>query len=415
MGVLPEEIRLTPAQEQEAIAVQKHLHANPELSQQEHETAKYLREQFLAIPLPAGVERQVTTAANTGFGVSFRNGEGPVVGFRADMDGLPVRELTGLPYASQRTQVSAEDGEESPVMHACGHDSHMAAALGIARQLLAHPDLWQGTVVFILQEAEEIGQGAKAMLADGFWDRLPHPEVLYGAHVIPRPAGTISMYPGGVTTATDGFSITVRGKSGHGSAPHTSIDPIVIGASIVMRLQTIAARETDPDRMAVVTVGSFRAGNRWNVIPAEAELKITTRSRDAETRQIIFDAVHRIARAEAAAAGAPEPEIKVLTRVPATENDPGETNRLAQLFAAEFGEENMVPEPFGFSEDFSEFARYLDIPYVFWLYGGFSEAQMNRPGGPVANHSPYFYADPELSLPTAIHAGLVAILSRLGK
>ncbi len=411
---LPETMKLTPRERAEAIEVQKYLHAHPELSTQEQKTSAYLLGHLEAIELPAGVTRQVSRAGRTGFGVAFRNGEGPVVAYRADMDGLPVKELTGLEFASTATQAS-ETGDVVPVMHACGHDSHMAAALGAARKLLANPEQWAGTVVFIFQEAEEIGKGAETMLRDGFWNDLPRPEVLYGAHVVGRPAGQMDVYPGGVTTATDGFKITIRGVSGHGSAPQTAIDPIVIGAAIVMRLQTIAARETDPDKTAVVTVGSFRSGSRWNIIPLRAELLLTTRSRDEHTRGVIRNALVRIVNAEAAAAGAPEPIIEQIVSVPATENDPAETSRITEIFTEVFGADHMVPEPFTFSEDVSEFARELDIPYVFWLYGGFSEAQMNREGGPVTNHSPYFYADPELSLEPAVHAALAAILSRVGK
>ncbi|MDY5132844.1 amidohydrolase [Actinotignum urinale] len=430
--MLPVELLPTDEELRTLHEAQKEFHRFPERSLQEVATAKRLRTKLENMECGPGVTLEFVESASTpGFACVMRNGEGPCVGYRADMDGLPVQEDTGLPFAS----------ENEGVMHACGHDSHMAVFLGAARAFAAHPQLWSGTIVFIAQAAEESAEGAHLMIKDGMWDRMPHPEVMYGAHVVPRPAGWVSLYPGGALPGSEGYEIIMRGRGGHGSQPHTAIDPVVLGASVVMRLQTIVARMTNPDKNAVVTVGKFVAGTTDNIIPDSAQLLINTRFRDEETGKIIGDGIARIARAEAEASGAPEPFIRCIRHVVATTNEPEATERLRRelveaaekVFANHANEDgqsgfsrggglpecaplNIVKESFGFSEDFVYWGDAIGVPSVFWLYGGMGSEQVEKFGeNPPANHSPFFYADPEASLEPALRVALVAIHGRVGK
>ncbi|MDK8782159.1 amidohydrolase [Actinotignum sp. GS-2025g] len=410
---LPEEFHLTASDRATMTADFQYFHANPELSFQEVETSRALRARLEAIDLSGEITRQIIPVTDTGFACVLRNGPGPVVGYRADMDGLPVAERTGLAYASRATGIDAS-GKNVPVMHACGHDSHMTIALALARVFAAHPQLWRGTIVFVFQPSEENGLGARAMVEAGLWEKAPRPQIMYGGHVVPRPAGWVNLYPGGVLPGSDGFEIIVHGVGGHGSQPHRAVDPIVIGSAIVTRLQTIRSRMTDPDRNAVVSVGVFQAGSQDNIIPDTARLCINTRFRDEETRAIINTGIERIVRAEALAAGAPEPLIRQIRQVDATVNDDAAVAALRDVIGAEFGEENLASETFGFSEDFAVLGQAAGAQSVFWLFGGFSPEQLNPASGePASNHSPDFYADPELSLEPAYRVGACALYSQV--
>ncbi|WP_406101384.1 amidohydrolase [Streptomyces sp. NBC_01003] len=277
------------------------LHSHPELSMQEHRTAGIVAAEL------RGQGWEVTEGVGgTGVVGVLRNGEGPVVALRADMDGLPVREATGLDYASTDTALSP-DGEPVPLMHACGHDLHTAALLGATGQLAAHRELWRGTLLAIFQPGEETAAGARAMLADGLLERFPRPDVVLGQHVGPLPLGSVATRPGVVMAAADSLRARLLGRGGHGSAPHATVDPVVMAAATVMRLQGIVAREVSPTESAVVTVGSLRAGTKENIIPDEAELKINIRTFDAAVRERVLAAVRRTVEGEAATSGAPRP------------------------------------------------------------------------------------------------------------
>lgn len=253
------------------------------------------------------------------------SGQGPVVLLRADMDALPVREATGLAYASTRTAVDAE-GNDVPVMHACGHDLHVTCLLGATALLAANRDAWRGTVVAVFQPAEEVG-GAPHMIEDGFLERFPRADICLAQHVAPAPAGLVGLRPGPMMAASDGLAVRLHGRGGHGSTPAATVDPVVMAAAVVMRLQTIVAREVAADQAAVVTVGSLHAGTKENIIPDTAELTMTVRSTTPAVRAQVLKAVERIVHAEAAASAAPkEPEITVLNSFPLTSNDPEATS-----------------------------------------------------------------------------------------
>ncbi len=279
------------------------LHRHPELSFQETRTAgvvtRHLAE--LGIEFEEGIGK-------TGVVGVIRNGEGPVVWLRADMDALPVKELTGLEYASTARGTDPA-GTDVPVMHACGHDMHVTALLGALERLLATKDEWSGTIVAVFQPAEEYGAGSQAMIADGVLDRFPKPDIVLGQHVTPLPAGTIGVRGGTQMAASDGLTVTLLGRGGHGSRPHSTIDPVVMAAATVMRLQTIVSREVDPRDVAVVTVGSIHAGLKNNIIPAEAKLELSLRYPDDEARARVLAKVERVVRAEAQASGAEEEPV----------------------------------------------------------------------------------------------------------
>ncbi len=376
-------------------AFYRDLHEHPELSFQEERTAARVAARLTA----AGFE--VTTGVGgTGVVGVLRNGAGGSVLLRADMDALPIRENDAVPYRSNATAVGP-DGETGPVMHACGHDTHVTALVGAAEQLAATREHWSGTVLAVFQPAEEIGAGARAMLDDGFLDRFPHYDVALGQHIVSAPSGHLYARPGVFMAAADSLRVTVFGRGGHASAPQTTVDPIVIASAIVLRLQTIVARELAATDVAVVTVGSFRAGTKENVIPAEAELKLNIRTFDAEVRRRVLAAVARIVAAEAAAAGAPrEPEITPINAFPLLVNDEAATRRVLAGFTAAFGAE--VVHEAGrkpASEDFGTFGTALGVPSVFWNFGGFPDSLYEHPDQPQlavaagtapGNHSPDF-------------------------
>jgi len=369
------------------------LHRHPELSFQETRTAGVVTRTLteLGVPFEEGVGR-------TGVVATIRNGDGPVVWLRADMDALPVEERTGLPYASTARGVDPA-GQDVPVMHACGHDMHVTALLGALERLVATTGEWSGTIVAVFQPAEEYGAGSRAMLADGVLERHPAPTVVLGQHLTPLPAGVIGVRPGTQMAASDGLTVTLHGRGGHGSRPHSTIDPILMAAATIMRLQTVVSREVDPREVAVVTVGSIHAGLKHNIIPAEATLQLSLRYPDDVGRARLLEKVERVVRAEAAASGAErEPTIVTDHTLPPTINEEGATARVTAAFRRAFGEASVVdPGMFTGSEDVSWFARDAGAPLVFWFWGGVDQELYARAvdGGTIdrdvpTNHSPFF-------------------------
>lgn len=386
------------------------LHANPELSFQEVETAAKLAARARALGFE--VTEQV---GKTGVVAVMRNGDGPTVMLRADMDGLPLVEKTGLPYASKRTAIPAS-GVETGVMHACGHDTHMAAWIGTAQLLSERKDEWQGTLVMILQPAEEIGEGALAMLEDGLYTRFPKPDYVLGFHDAAQfPAGMIGYSPGYALANVDSVDITVPGLGGHGAYPHTTKDPIVLASAIVMRLQTLVSRESSPLDPAVVTVGSFHAGYKHNIISDEAKLQLTVRSYSDESRQLLLDGIKRIARGEAITAGMPEDRMPTVTvqdpYTPSTYNTPEFTETVMADLSVRFGEDRVmkVPSVMG-GEDFGQFYRADPDnieSLIFWVGGVPAEDFQKAEAGEIklpSLHSPFWAPDAEKVIGTATEA-----------
>jgi len=403
------------------MSLYRDLHANPELSMQELRSPGILAEQMRKLGFD--VTRQV---GKTGVVAVMKNGPGPVLMIRADMDALPVKEQTGLPYASKAVG-KLPDGTETPVMHACGHDTHMTAWMGTARRLAAMKDQWSGTLVMILQPGEEIGVGAKAMLDDGLYTRFPKPDYVIAFHdAAALPAGTIGITPGYALANVDSVDILVRGVGGHGAYPHTTRDPIVLASRIVTGLQMLVSRENDPQQPAVVTVGSFHAGSKHNIISDEAKLQLTVRSYTPETRKLLLDGIKRVARGEAIAAGLPEDRMPVVTvreemYTPATFNTEKITNRALELFTQNFGPERVKKTPAVMGgEDFSRYwlADKSVESLIFWV-GGTPIDKWNAAGGDPQKlpslHSPFWAPDAEAVISTATEALTVAALDVLKK
>src|SRR5918998_1736914 len=322
------------------------LHANPELSMQEVRTPAKLAPELRKLGFTV-----TEKVGKTGVVAVMKNGAGPVLMIRADMDGLPIVEQTGLPFSS-KVRATARSGVETGVMHGCGHDTHMTAFVGTARRLAAMKDQWSGTLVMILQPGEETGEGAKAMLDDGLYTRFPKPSHVLAFHdAAALPAGQIGITPGYALANVDSVDITVRGVGGHGAYPHTTKDPIVLAARIVTTLQTLVSRENDPANPAVVTVGSFQAGAKHNIISDEARLQLTVRSYTPEVRKLLLDGIKRIARGEAISAGMPDDRMPVVTireeiYTPATFNTEKLTERARALFTGHFGAARLAsPKP----------------------------------------------------------------------
>lgn len=402
--------------------IYRDLHQNPELSFQEFRTSKKLADE--ARRLGFTVTEKV---GQTGVVAVMKNGAGPTVMLRADMDGLPVDERTGLPFAS-KTRGTSKAGVETGIMHACGHDTHMTGWVAAARQLVANKDSWSGTLVMILQPAEEIGSGARAMLDDGLYSRFPKPDYVIGFHDAAQfPAGMIGYSSGFALANVDSVDIKVKGVGGHGAYPHTTKDPIVIASRIVGTLQTLVSREIDPQDAAVVTVGSFHAGAKHNIISDEATLLLTVRSFSDETRKKLLDGIKRIAKAEAMAAGLPEdkmPEVKIQEDefTPATYNTPELTAKMAALFTERFGKDRVLATPpvMG-GEDFSEFYRADKEnveSLIFWVGGvpqaEFEAAQRGEKSLPSL-HSPFWAPDAEKVIATGGEAMAAAAMKLMGK
>ena len=368
------------------------IHAHPELSMQETRTAAIVANRLRT----AGFE--VTTGiGKTGVVGLLRNGDGPTVMLRADMDALPIAEASGAPYAST-VMATDPDGNTVPVMHACGHDLHVTWLTGATALLAQARDTWHGTLMAVFQPAEETAAGARAMIDDGLFKRFPKPDVVLGQHVMVGPAGAIGGRIGTITSAADSFQIRLFGRGAHGSMPQTSIDPVVMAAATVLRLQGIVARELAPSEAAVVTVGALQAGTKENVIPDEAIIKLNVRTFDAGVRQRVLAAITRIVNAEAAASGAPKPpEITPLDRYPLATNDAAATQRVVEAFRGHFPAARIhTTGPASASEDFGSFGAEWGVPSVFWFVGGtdpdvYARAKAaNRVNEIPSNHSPHF-------------------------
>lgn len=381
----------------------KDLHRHPELGFQEHRTAGIVADRLNA----AGYE--VTTGVGTtGVVGLLKNGPGPTALIRADMDALPVKEDTGLDYASTATATDAS-GKLVPVDHACGHDLHTTCLLGAAQILARETGSWSGTLVLVFQPAEELGAGAQAVVDDGLFDKFPKPDVVLGQHVAPLPAGKIAGHPGASYAGSDSLRVRLVGRGAHGSMPQSSIDPVVMAAETILRLQTVISREIPSTATAVLTVGSVHAGDAANVIPGEAELQLNIRSYDEGVRKRILNSVARIVRGEAATAGAPqEPTITEIERFPVVVNDPGALRKTLDAFAAWLGPENILDPGAGAgSEDVGILATSAGAPLSYWLLGGtdpslFTTGDMTDPAllTVPSNHSPHYapVIEPTLTL-----------------
>jgi len=396
-------------------AVYQDLHAHPELSMQEMRTAGIAADRLRA----AGYE--VTAGVGkTGVVGLLRNGDGPTVMLRADMDALPVQEATGLPYASTATATDSS-GKTVPVMHACGHDMHVTWLIGAATLLAKARDTWKGTLMPVFQPAEETAAGAQAMIDDGLFQRFPKPDVVLGQHVMVGSAGVLGLRSGVVTSAGDSLQIRMFGRGAHGSMPEASIDPVVMAAATVLRLQTIVSREVAANDAAVLTIGVLHAGTKENVIPDEALIKLNLRTYDGGVRQRVLAAIERIVHAEAAASGAPKPpEITPLDRYAMVTNDPSATRQVAEAFRDHFSPDRVrQARPTAASEDFGSFGVEWGAPSVFWFVGGtdpgqYAKAeQQGTTAGLPTNHNPRFAPVIHPTLQAGVEALVVAALAWL--
>lgn len=393
------------------------LHEHPELSHRESETAAKVVERL----------RQFGYQVHDGIGGTgvvgiLANGSGATVLLRADMDALPVQEATGLGYAST-VRVTDRQGNEVPVMHACGHDVHVTALLGAAQLLAEGCEHWHGTLVVLFQPAEETGDGAGGMVDDGLAELLPKVDVAFAQHVLPAPAGRVGTRAGPVLSAADSMRITVYGRGAHGSMPQAAIDPVVLAAMIVIRLQTVVAREIAPGEPAVLTIGSLHAGTKSNVIADRAVLELNIRTYDERTRTSMLDSIRRIVTAECAASRSPrEPEFELFDRFPLTDNDVEVTTRVESAFGAYFDDRwGRMPQGSA-SEDFSDIPAALGTPYTYWGIGGIDPAvyRAAADAGRVdqdipVNHSPTFAPVIQPTLDTGTEALVVAALAWLEK
>lgn len=390
-------------------AIYKDLHQHPELSMQEVRTARIVAD--YVEKLGYEVARNVGV---TGVVAVLRNGAGPTVMLRADMDALPMAEATGLPYAST-VSAKDEDGVEVGVAHSCGHDMHVTWLMGVARLMAEHRDAWHGTLMAVFQPGEEVARGARSMMDDGMTQRFPKPDVILGQHVMVGAAGTVGYRSGTILSAGDSLKVKLFGRGSHGSQPQTSIDPVIMAASTTLRLQTIVSREISPRDSAVLTVGALQAGTKENIIPDDATLKLNVRTFDEDVREYMLGAIRRICCAECAASNAPrEPEFTTLSSYPLTVNDAATHARLLAAFEAHFGERVYETQPAAASEDFSVFGREWKVPYAFWFVGGTDPEVFRRAVAAKrineipSNHSPKFAPVIEPTLRTGLEAMLCA-------
>lgn len=381
----------------------KYFHKHPELSMHETNTTKtiekILKENNFSVQLIGG-----------GVVGVLKNGEGQTVLLRADIDALPVKEESGLEYAST-LETKDEFGQTLPVMHACGHDFHITSALGVSKLLSLNLDQWSGTFVVLFQPGEETSQGAKSMLNDGLFNKIPKPDVALAQHVLTDPvSGKVGIKSGPFLSTAASIKIVIKGKSAHGSMPNLSIDPVVIGSSIVSKLQTIVSREIDPFKFGVVTVGSFHAGLKANIIPGDATLLLNIRAYDEDVKQHLINSIKRISINEALAGGCiEEPEIEIYDNYPLTSNNEELVSKIKASFIKNLGNERVVDyEPKTASEDFSYIPDSIGIPYCYWGFGGFAQGQEIYP-----NHNPKFAPTLEPTLKTGTEAALVASLTFL--
>ena len=388
----------------------RRLHQHPELSHQERQTAAAVAERLR----DTGYEVHEGVGGTGVVGV-LRNGSGPAVLLRADMDALPVREQSGLPYASTATATDS-GGAAVPVMHACGHDVHVTCLLGAAALLATTRAQWAGTVAALFQPAEELGDGAQRMVEDGVAALVGEVDVALAQHVLPFPAGVVATRPGPVLSAADSMRVTVHGRGAHGSMPQAAVDPVVLAAMIVLRLQTVVSREVAPTDPAVLTVGSIQAGTKSNVIGDHAVLELNIRTYSEQTREAILAAVRRIVTAECQASGSPhEPDFELFDRFPPTHNDPDATARVRAAFDAEFGDQAQDLPLQSASEDFSDLPNALGIPYCYWGIGGIDADTYHaaEAAGRIAqeipvNHSPNFAPVLQPTLDTGTRAIVTA-------
>jgi amidohydrolase len=391
-------------------ALYRDLHAHPELAFAERRTASIAAERL------HGLGYRVTAAVGgTGVVGVLDNGDGPTVLLRADMDALPVLEQTGLPYASTRRARDAE-GTDVPVMHACGHDMHVSCLLGAAAELAAQAasGAWQGRLLLVFQPAEEGDGGAQAMIDDGLYDRFPRPDIVLGQHVMPLPAGVLGLHGGPAMAAADAIRIVLHGEGGHGSRPETTVDPVLMAAATVLRLQGIVSREVAAADAAVLSVGALHAGTAANIIPDRAELLLSLRSFDEKVHDKVRNAIDRIVRAEAAASGArQDPEITTTMSFPLLVNDPAASARLTEVFNTSVGL-TLDPGPVTGSEDVGILATAAGVPCAYWFIGGSDPALFNGVttieearavvDGLPSNHSPHYAPVIEPTLRTGITA-----------
>ena len=379
----------------------RHFHRHPELSLQEYKTADRIEEELRG----RGIE-EVQRIGKTGLVVTLRNGDGPIVAMRGDIDALPMAERSGVEYAAEGvTQVDETTGKDTPVAHTCGHDMHIVCLLGATWALHAQRDAWSGTFIAVFQPGEENAAGAKAMVADGIVDKVEKPDVYLGQHVLGSlPGGAVGIRSGPLFSAAASIEITLYGKGSHGSMPNLGVDPIVLGAAIVSRLQTIVSREVAPKETAVVTVGSFHAGTKSNIIPDSAVLQLNTRAFNRDVEKHLHEAIERIVHAECEAARSPkEPEFRYYDQYPLTSNHEAPTVKVRGAFDAYFGDDSVEMAPVPASEDFSVIPDAFGCPYTYWGLGGFKDWK-NAPG----NHSPFFAPDIQPTLDRGVEAIIVA-------
>ena len=386
------------------------LHRHPELSLQEHRTAGKV-----AASLRAAGWEVTEEVGGTGVVGVLRNGTGPVVLLRADFDALPMEEKTGLPYASAARATDGA-GHEGPVMHACGHDMHATCLVGAARMLAQSVGEWSGTVVAVFQPAEELARGAQDMIDDGLFERFPKPEIVLAQHVGPLPAGMVGHRSGTVMSALDSADVVLHGRGGHASRPQATVDPVLMAAHVVTRLQGIVSREVSPSETVVVTVGRLQAGTKDNIIPDTAELGINVRTFTPETRALVKAAVERIVQGEASASAAPQAaEVDWVLSAPALVSDPDATARTVAAFTAEFGAQRLLEVPVvTASEDAGVLGAAAGVPTVYWFWGGLdaettlAAMREGRLDSLPGNHSPDFAPVVEPTLSTGIQALVVA-------
>lgn len=389
----------------------RHLHAHPELSMVEHETAALIVSRMSALGYAT------TACGGTGVIATLTNKDGPIVAFRADIDALPLPEESGLPYASA-ARGTLPDGTEVPVMHACGHDTHVTCAIGAATLLAQDRAAWAGTVIFIFQPGEETAVGAQAMIEDGLWRKaLPNggmPDIVYSQHVWPGRSGTIDITPGPAMARADSWKVTVHGRGGHGSRPEGTIDPVVLTAYMIVRIQSIVAREISAHSSAVITIATIKAGLKENIIPATAEFTVNVRNLDDEVRESVLAALRRVIYAEAQASGAPAPSIEELYAFPLLVNDVAGTAEAVQVLGAELGEDQIGEQPASMgSEDFGHLPQAIGVPGVYWFFGG-TPSEMFEGDAPVPfNHSPLFAPTLEPTLSTGVRAAYAMLRHRL--
>ncbi len=401
---------LRPAQE----AFYQDLHEHPELSHHEHRTARCV----------AGELQKYGFTVQTGIGGTgvvgvLANGAGPTVLLRAELDALPIAEDTGVPYASTVT-TKAADGHEVPVAHACGHDMHMSCLLAAVKLMADHRDRWHGTLLPLFQPAEETGDGAQDMVDDGLLKHIPAPDVALAQHLLPGIAGTVGTCPGPFMSAEDSIKVTVYGRGSHGALPQNGIDPVVLAAMIIVRLQAVVSREVTPGEIAIVTVGSVQAGTRSNVIPDHAVLQLNVRSYSQPTRKHMLAAIQRIIRAECQASGSPkDPDFETLASFPLLVNDAATTARVAAAFAGQFGDNALKLERQTVSEDYGIIPAAAGAPYTYWGIGrtGRQVYQAAEKAGRLAalpaNHSPEFLPPMQPTLRTGTEALVTAAMAWL--